>query len=254
MQAFFSLTINHEYDRIDGQSNGVANDDLTIVPAASGAELIRSARIFFKVHNSKLICYTADAEGLKNKTDSLFFWVLCVNHAFYSYTDYPNDINFLKPQYFWTNAQNSTSLQHDEFQDPGQGEPPKNAIGCIGIAISDMDPAAPQEFTIDFKVRKTYWEYHILLRESQTDWNYRIADELGEWHFNLKAQTNKELIFQSETPIAYHKRASERLKLFWKDPGSALQNEHSMVLPFGNYAYKLVNRDNKELTPIYIHL
>ena len=225
MKQFFSLVINHEYDRVDENTRSVSND-LAIVPAITNDPYIKNNRLLFQVKTGGLICYIEDHdETFKNETPVLFFWVVCTNEAFYSYTDYPNHINFSDPYYYWSNSEESTSLQQNEFHDLGQGVPPTNAIGCIGISIIDIDTTKQLKFTVDFKVRKTYWEYHIITRTEQKDWKYKIEDAYGEWYFEQVENDNpSETIFQSIIPLPYFKKAKGRLELVWEpEPNNRIQ-------------------------------
>jgi len=85
---------------------------------------------------------------------------------------------------------------------------------------------------------------------------YRIEDESTEWEFTrIKNEDDTTIVFKSVTPIPYYKRASDRLHLIWEDPEKeSFQQEQRKVLRFANYTYKMVNEDNKELTPIYIRI
>jgi len=278
MKQFFSIVINHEYDRVDENTRGVSND-LAIVPANTNGQYTNNNRLWFRSQIGGLICYIEDDEAFKNETAVLFFWVVCINEAFYSYTDYPRHINFSNPYYYWSNSEAYNTLQQDDqcYLHPGRSS--KQAVGCIGILISDIITTEKLEFTVDFKVRKTYWEYHIMTNEDPKDKTYTIIDlnfppteekqmeathlanntntELDTaWEFEKISDENAtEIIFQSKTPLAYTKIAQKRLEFRWgPKQKSNLVKGQKMTLPFANYEYKMVNKDNKELTPIYIHI
>lgn len=263
MKQFFSITIYHEYDKVSEEIKGVSND-LTVVPASSNNTLINNNRLFFRSQTGGLTCYIEDDETIINETDILYFWVVCINEAFYSYTEYPNHINFSKPYYYWSNSEGSTTLQQNEIGAKQLVTPPKHAIGCIGISVNNIDSAEQLIFSIDFKERKTYWEYHIKFKHSQKDWTYNIVDTIDEgelneenkkWEFLEISRDNETITFRSKDTIAYSKKASNRLKLIWSgDQDNRFEEEQSMVLPFANYAYKMISVDNKELTPIYIYI
>ena len=272
MKQFFSIVINHEYDSVDENTRGVSND-LAIVPANTNMPFTNSNRLWFRAQTGGLICYIEDDEAFKNETAVLFFWVVCTNEAFYSYTDYPKNINFSNPYYYWSNSEAYNTLQQDDKCYLHPGRPPNQAVGCIGISISEIDSIEKLEFTVNFKVRKTYWEYHIMINEAPEEKTYTIVDlafapnseqnnaennngNIEEWKFEKISDENAtEIIFQSKIPLAYTKKAQKRLELKWgPKQRSNLVEGQKMTLPFANYKYKMVNQDNKELTPIYIHI
>ncbi|MEM5567083.1 hypothetical protein WNY78_18320 [Psychroserpens sp. AS72] len=272
MKQFFSLVINHEYDRIDENIRGNSND-LTIVPARMNDSFINKNRLWFRNQSDRLNCYIEDDESIKNETDILFFWVVCTNEVFYNYTDYPNNINFYNPFYSWSNSEAHKTLQKDEqcFLHPGR--PPKNAIGCIAILIHNIDTSEKIEFTVDFKTRKTYWQYHVMTNEDSKDKRFAIMDltfqsinnqndlenkanNIEEWKFEkIPNENTTEIIFRSNIPLPYFKKAQKRLELEWESKQiSNQQDNQKMILPYANYLYKMVDNDNKELTPIYIYI
>ncbi len=60
---------------------------------------------------------------------------------------------------------------------------------------------------------------------------------------------------QSTEPIPYFNKASNRFKLKWSPKvETRFEKKQEMILPYANYAYKMVIEDNKELTPVYIHI
>ncbi len=272
MKHFFSIFINHDYDRVSDKIRGVSND-LSIVPASTNELFSRNNRLWFRSQTGGLICYIEDDETLKSETDMLFFWVVCINESFYSYTDYPNHINFSNPYYYWSNSQEQKSLQQDKQCHLHPGKPPKQAVGCIGISIRDIETSKKLEFNVDFKERKTFWEYHIMINEDPKEKKYEMIDldfsqcednpsgesdtiKKEEWVFEKISDENaSEIIFQSKIPLPYKKKARKCLQLEWgPKQESPLEDNQKMILPFANYKYKTVNKDNKELTPIYIHI
>ncbi|PTM04517.1 MAG: hypothetical protein DA407_12965 [Bacteroidetes bacterium] len=268
MKHFFSLRINHEYDRIDEHTFEPSNH-LTIVPASTNSILVNSNRVWFRTQPGSLDCYIDDDGAIKNDVDMLFFWVVCTNPEFFSYTAYPNDINFSNPNYYWSNSEETSVLQQKDYYDLHLGIPPKMAIGCIGISIIELRDKT--NFTIEFKTRRTLWTYHIIPKESQLLWTYSIVDEFQpeldegnkKWVFNklpvidelISDQEKHKLIFQSTEPIPYFKKASNRFKLKWapKDD-TRFEEAQEMILPFANYAYKIFTEDSVELTPVYIYI
>lgn len=272
MKQFFSIVINHEYDRVDSETRGVSND-LAIIPANTNEPFTNNNHLWFRSQTGGLICYIEDDEAFKNETAVLFFWVVCTNEAFYSYTDYPRHINFANPYYYWSNSEAYNTLQQDDQCYLHPGRPPKQAVGLIGISIPDIVTTEKLEFTVNFKVRKTYWEYHIMTNEDPKEKTYTIVDlafapnsdqnnaennngNIEEWKFEkISVENATEIIFQSKIPLAYTKKAHKRLVLKWgPKQRSSHEKIHKMILPFANYEYKMVNLDNKELTPIYIHI
>lgn len=267
MKALFSILIDHDYDKVDADKPGVSND-LAIIPADSSAKLLSNDRLRFRSRSGRIDCYIETDGALLNEVKNLFFWVLCVDPAFYSYTDYPNHVNFSSPYFYWSNAKGSNVLEQKEACDLHPGKPPKNAIGCVGVTLESITDY--QAFTIPFAVRKTYWRYHIVKSEPQDlitaklqkAEEFNIVDTVAnqnelKWQFEKSSdpKTPQLIIFQSKTPLAYKKKAGDRLKLIW---GPKNKNKHQedqeMILPYANYEYKMVNKDNKELTPIYIHI
>lgn len=268
MKEFFSIVINHEYDRID-QNTIEPSDHLLIIPASTNKEFVKNNRLWFRNQTGSLDCYIEDDEALKNEVDVLYFWVVCTNQEFFSYTDYPNDIDFSIPYYFWTNSEASTQLEESDYYDLHTDPPPKMAIGCIGISISEL--VEKKNFTIAFKTRRTFWTYHIMPKESQASWTYSIEDEFQQgqeagnkkWTFKEVSvvkeinsdQEKHKIIFQSTEPIPYFKKASNRFKLKWGPMVEThFEKPQEIVLPFANYAYKMVKEDNKELTPVYVYI
>ncbi len=163
MKKFFSILINHDYDRVDTNTLGISND-LAIIPASPNHVFVKNNRLLFRSKKGSIDCFVEEDEKLKTEETILFFWVVCINEAFYSYTAYPDHINFSNPYYYWSNSSIKTSLQQIDSCDLNPGLPPKQAIGCIGVSINDIEE--PElEFTIDFKIRETFWEYHILRKE-----------------------------------------------------------------------------------------
>jgi hypothetical protein len=171
------------------------------------------------------------------------------------------------------------SLHQDNQCALHPGRSPKQAVGCIGVSINKIAASEKLEFTVDFKVRKTYWEYHIMINEDQKDKTYTIVDlkfppkeetqqEVTDltnntntaldtaWDFEKISDENAtKIIFRSKTPLPYAKKAQKRLELKWgSEQISNLERAKTMILPFANYQYKMVNMDNKELTPIYLHI
>lgn len=266
MKKFFSIVINHDYDRIDGNTSGISND-LAIVPASVNHSFIKKKRLLYRNLLGGVDCFIEDDGEIKNEIDVLFFWVVCINEAFYNYTDYPDNVRFSDPYFYWSNSKVSTTLLEQEFCDLHPGSPPKNAIGCIGILINEIDVMEKLVFTIDFKIRKTFWEYHVFPKEfsksDKTKTAYHIIDAYFEqkqdemnWKFAETTESKPdEMIYRSKVPLAFSKTATDRLKLVWgQKPDNPLQEDQEMILPFPNYAYKTVSKDNKELTTIYIHL
>jgi hypothetical protein len=270
MKKFFSIRINHDYDRVDTNTMGSSND-LVIIPASPNHVLVKNNRLLFRNQNGVLDCFIEDDDKLKGEVTILFFWVVCTNEAFYSYTAYPNHINFSNPFYYWSNSKIRTSLQQNDLCDLHPGLPAKQAIGCIGILINNIDASEKLEFTIDFKIRETYWEYHIFPKKENDPFintaTTKIAYYIIDSYFEQKKVTNhwefietpesklEEIIYRSKVPLVYSKKARDRLKLIWgQEPKNPLQEDQEMILPYPNYKYKMVNKNNEELTPIYIHI
>lgn len=269
MKHFFSIVINHEYDMLDDNTRGISND-LAIVPASSNSIFTNNNRLLFRNQTGGLDCFIEDDESIKNETTNLFFWVVCINEDFYSYTDYPNQINFSNPYYYWSNFEENSALQTNDFCDLHPGQPTRKAIGCICISINNINASEKTEFTVDFKVRKTYWEYHIITNASQDGMFHKIIDtefnannerdfhssSIKLWEFEQIENDNpNEIIFRSTIPLPYQKKAETRLELVWgPEQKTRFEEDQKMILPFANYTYKMVNKDNKELTPIYIHI
>jgi len=262
MKQFFSIEINHEYDRID-ENTIDASDHLAIVPASSNSMFVKNNRLWFRTQTGILDCFIEDDAAVKNEVDVLFFWVVCNNPSFFSYTDNPADINFSNPYYYWSNFNSNNVLQQSGFCDLHPGQPPIDAIGCIGISITEINEHV--KFKIDFEVRKTYWVYHITPNATQKFWQYKIEDsqegndnivENVKWIFIKVSEEGEDpIIFRSKEPMPYFKKASDRFKLKWQSKEvPRLQDPRQMVLPFPNYAYKMVDEDNNELTPIYIYI
>ena len=252
MKHFFSIAIHHEYHK-SNHTTGVFND-LIIIPAQSNDAFIQDNRLLFRYLENSIECYIEDNEALKNETDVLFFWVVCKDYGFYNYTDYPNHISFSVPQYYWSNSEDQTTLQQTQIGAQQLETPPRNAIGCIGISIHTIPVSENIEFIINFKTRKTFWQYHIILNAETIDGNYQIEDNFGEWSFKRIDSDGETIIFQSESPIAFQKKADNRLQLIWGPETSSFNEKHSIILPFANFKYKMVDQANNELTPIYIHI
>jgi hypothetical protein len=270
MKKFFSIIINHDYDRVDTNTLGISND-LAIIPARTSHAFVKKNRLLFRNQNGLLDCFIEDDDKIKSEVSLLFFWVVCVNEAFYSYTAYPDHINFSNPYYYWSNSRVRTSLLENEFCDMHPGLPPKQAVGCIGVLINSIDASEKLEFTIDFKIRKTFWEYHVFPKQEQDAFTklakakiaYSIIDSYFEqkkaddnWEFAETSESKSgEIVYRSKIPLAFSKNATDRLRLVWgQEPSNPLQEDQEMTLPFPNYTYKTVNKDNNELTPIYIHI
>lgn len=268
MKSFFSIVINHEYDRIDKNTIEPSNH-LSIIPASTNSILVNDNRLWFRMQQGFLDCYIEDDEAIKSEVDILFFWVVCTNPEFFSYTAYPDEINFSTPNYYWSNSEETSVLQQQDYYDLNLGKPPEMAIGCIGISIRDI--VKKMNFTIEFKTRRTLWIYHIIPKESQLLWTYSIVDEFlpeleegnEKWTFEKLSvieqvnsdQEKPKLIFQSTEPIPYLKKASNRFKLKWGPKIEIrFEKDQEMILPFANYANKMVTENNKELTPIYIYI
>ena len=274
MKELFSIVINHEYDRIDAAPIEPSGH-LSIVPANSNSILVNTNRLLFRTRTGFIGCYIEDDEAVRSEVDFLFFWVVCRNPEFFSYTDYPNEINFSKPYYYWSNHEGGTVLKERDFWDLNPGTPPKMAIGCIAISMTAL--MADRSFTIEFNTRRTLWTYYIIPKETQLLWDYSIVDEIfleqeqvstngstvKKWVFKKilvdgalnTDQEKHKLIFQSIEPIPYFKRASNRFKLKWGPKvESQFEKNQEMILPFANYSYKMVNEDNIELTPVYIYI
>jgi hypothetical protein len=270
MKKFFSIFINHDYDRVNSDTLGISND-LIIIPADPNKTFVKNNRLLFRSQNGILDCFIEDDEAIKSEAAILFFWVVCKGEGFYSYTAYPDYVNFSSPFYYWSNSVTKTSLIENESCDLHPGLPPKQAIGCIGVLLNDIEETKKLEFTIDFKIRETFWEYHIFrednrdaLRNSATsNTAYKIVDSYFEqnkavdhWEFaETPESTPKEIIYRSKAPLAFSKKATDRLKLVWGQvPHNPLQEDQEMPLPFPNYEFKRVNKNNEELTPVYIHI
>lgn len=260
MKQFFSIKIHHDYEKND--SSWKASEDLSIIPARTSANYVKNNRLLFHEQPGLLDCYIEDDESLKKEIDILFFWVVCTNDNFYNYTEYPMKINFSAPYYYWSNTKDTESLQEPYLCDLHPGSPPKKGIGCIGILINKIE--AYKSFNINFNVRKTYWVYNVYYKENQENWSYRIEDIIDEidisnknkkWAFEEVAKNKERIIFQSTEPIPYSKKATDRFRLNWDDSQKGpFKHEEKMTLPYPNCAYKMVNEDNKELTPVYIYI
>lgn len=265
MKDFFSIVVNHEFDRVDKNTIEPSNH-LSIVPADSNSLFIRNERLWFRTQNGLLNCFIEDDEAIKNEVDVLFFWVVCNDPEFFSYTAYPDNIDFLSPYYYWSNSEEHTLLQENDYCALHPGKPPRMAIGCIGISIEKL--VNKENFIIEFNTRKTLWTYHIIPKENQLLWTYDIVDEsdnhiTDKWTFKKTSIINEldsdleknKIIFQSTEPIPYFKKASNRFKLKWSPKEeSDFEKAQEMILPFANYTYKMVNEDNIELTPVYIYI
>ena len=267
MKPFFSIELVHEYDQ------GPASA-LTIVPAASNDTYLRHQRLWLKQGTGYLKAFIEDDESLKDEVDVLYFWVVCVEEDFYSYTEYPNDINFSVPQYFWHNEHDPLNLNHFMLDAESINNPPMGAIGLIGIYIKELPE--DHRFSIRFNVRHTLWQYNIIPKASQRDWTYRVEDQykvidkneaddampLGfdtynkKWEFNLISHSeNEQLVFQINAPMPFMKRSDGRFVLEVTPPeGQQHLEKFEMVLPYATYAYKMVDENNIELTPIYIYI
>ncbi|WP_452223620.1 hypothetical protein [Lacinutrix chionoecetis] len=254
MKPFFSIEIIHDYD------NGLAQH-LSITPANSSAPLIRNNRLLFRKQLGSIACYIEEDKAIINDIESIGFWVICDNEAFYNYTEYGQDVNFYKPHYYWFNTEmeeissSTISEQKDDLKisEEQLHQAPKNAIGYININLSDVKDDTI--FKIRFLTKATIWEYNIKLRPEHKEWDYSIIDEEGSWQFKAVSKDDEFIKFQSDTAIAYSKKASKRLKLIWTTKEeSRFQEAQSMILPFANYTYKMVTEDSKELTPVYIYI
>lgn len=263
MKHFFTIELHHEYDM------GIAQQ-LAVIPTVSEGRLIRNNSVLFRNQSGSLVCYIEDDESVKNEIDYLNFWVICNDNAIYNYTDLDLTINFYKPHFYWSNSNSEdtklkTSIISEKLKEIDGDEKaleffnhllieaPKNAIGMLQIKLGDVQ-RGNEKSVVEFKVKKTIWQYNISPKEEQKDWNYRIEDEMNEWKFKRLTEIKEYVTFQSTEPIPFNKQASNRLKLIWEPIESNFEEEQNMILPFANYSYKMVSEDNKELTPIYIHI
>lgn len=266
MKHFFTIELLHEYNK------GFA-EHLSVIPTYSLTQLVKNNRIAFRSQivslDYYLECYIKEDESIKNEVDSLSFWVVCNNEAFYNYTELDVNTSFYLPYFYWSNSNieskklitktisdrigeidgNSKKL---EALNSYLNEAPKNALGIVQIKLKEV--VEKEKLVIEFKVKKTIWQYNIILKDEQKDWNYKIEDEKGEWQFKRVTEIEDKIVFQSTEPIPYKKDANSRLKLIWEPESPQFNNQQSMILPFANYAYKMVSEDNKELTPIYIYI
>lgn len=251
MIKFFSIAIRHDFDSNDSEID--FSNDLTIVPANTNKEFVKNNRLFFRNQLGSIDCYIEDEEEIKEEVEILFFWVVCNNANFFNYTAYPIDANFSTPNYYWSNSKESDDLQEQVFRNIPLETPPNKAIGSIGIIVNKV--SSNKRFTINFKVKKTIWVYHIHLKQSQKEWTYKITDKKNEWVFTEILKNEESIVFESKDIIPFFKFATDRLMLSWtNNQPISFENEQTMVLPYPNYAYKMVNEDNKELTPVYIYI
>lgn len=269
MISFFSIELLHKLDL--GKT-----PHLRIRLAAAQENFIHNNRILIRESPGFISCYLEDDQSLAKEVDWLYFWVICTDDSFYQRTAFPSEIIFNRPLVYWTNSEVSgTSLiinsiddlielgQHQVFLfDSGQekslahrmGTSPENALGCIVLKTTSIEKGTV--YTYEFQSKKTFWQYHIRLRQPAESWSYYIVDAKGEWEFRaLDGESEEWISFESVAPIAYQNRASDRLTLQW-DPDDELRFEESqrLVLPFAHYAHKTIDGDNREITPIYIHI
>ena len=250
MKPFFSIAINHDYESTDSEI-GISND-LSIVPASMTKEFARNNRLWFRNQAGSIECYIEDDEALKEEVEILFFWVICTNSDFYNYTALPIDIDFSTPKYHWSNTKESNDLEEQAFQNMPLEKPPKNVLGSIGIVVNKV--SSNKRFTINFKARETFWAYHIHFKKSQKEWAYKILDKNNQWVFTELYKNEEVIVFESKNIIPFVKTGTGRLRLLWTPIGSPFEEGQSMVLPFADCRYRMINDDNKEVTPVYIHV
>ena len=169
MKKLFTIELFHEFD-------GEAANHLSFFLAETNHSFIKNNRIWIKTNSGLLDCYIEDDLSIQKEAKTLYFWIVCTDNLFYSYTYYPSKINFNTPFFFSTinptkNPQFKTNTIRIKFRNKDHpdgivplteitGKMPKNAIGCLGVQIDKITDFS--KITIPFPVRKTYWQYHLM--------------------------------------------------------------------------------------------
>ena len=269
MTPFFSIEFKH---RIDGRRTA----HLALRLAAAQQRLVRNSRFLFRQSPGYLNCLIEDDESIVSELDHLLFWVICTHDEFYQYTDLPAAMVFNGPILLWHNAGSSEGLiasstpeelteanilksvllhkHQDQSLIDLAGAMPANVIGLIAIDIRKIKKGVA--YIYKFNAKKTYWRYHIHPRKPQDTWNYTIVDTMSKWKFDqIEEEAGDWISFQSTDPIAYQDKASDRLQLQWGPIGeNRFEEPQHLTLPFADYAHRIIDGDEKETTPIYIHI
>lgn len=246
MKPIFSIEIQHEINNDNSGNNRI--NELALVPSITNKDLVEKQRILFRSGSEKINCFIEDNEMILDQERTLYFWVVCHNASFFNYTDFTLANTALSEFMYWSTTEDSLELKQEITPEKYNEKPPKNTLGLVKITLDNN--VKNKKFTLNFKVKKTYWEYHIFFNVSKKDWKYTVKDSKNEWIFTETSKNEHSFVFRSKSLIPFFNKVTNRVVLeIEKTPVLQPSDTFSMVLPYAN-----PSKSTEKVSKVYVYL